>query len=289
MTRAASNIAEHPFLLPTRTGDCFCIHRAPADRPPIGSILHLPAFGDEMNKARAMTARAARALAALGYGVLQIDLFGCGDSAGEHHEATLSGWASNLDDAIDWLAARGASGPPLLWALRTGALLVPSLLSASARDASLILWQPVVSGTQYLTHLLRQKTVSDMDAADARVGTRALRARLAAGETLEIGGYAISPALAMEMDKAEFGVPAGYRGRIEWFEVVNSAPPVLPASASSRSNVLRDGGVHVECHAVSGPGFWQSVEIERCDALVEASANVLARYESDARRDSVAV
>ncbi|HLX29962.1 MAG TPA: hydrolase 2, exosortase A system-associated [Casimicrobiaceae bacterium] len=289
MAQAASNIAEHPFLLSARAGDCFCIYRMPADRPPAGSILHVPAFGDELNKARAMTARAARAFAALGYGVLQIDLFGCGDSAGEHREGTLSVWAANLDDAIDWLVARGASSPPLLWALRTGALLVPSLLSGKARDAPLILWQPVVSGAQYLTHLLRQKTVSDMDDAGARIGTGALRARLAAGETLEIGGYAISPTLAVEMDKVEFGVPAGYRGRIDWFEVVNSAPAALPPAASSRSNALRDADVRVECHAVSGPGFWQSVEIERCDALVEASANVLSRRESDARRDSVAV
>ena len=289
MAQAALNIAEHPFLLPTRAGDCFCIYRMPADHPPIGSILHVPAFGDEMNKARAMTARAARAFAALGYAVLQIDLFGCGDSAGEHLEGTLSAWKSNLDDAIDWLVARVACSPPLLWALRSGALLVPSLLAASARDAPLLLWQPVLSGAHYLTHLLRQKTMSDMDDPEARIGTGALRARLAAGETLEIGGYAISPALAIEMDKIEFGVPAGYRGPIDWFEVVNSVPAALPPSVLSRSKALRDAGVRVLCHAVSGPGFWQSVEIERCDALVEASANVLSRRESDARRDSVAV
>lgn len=277
-------------MLPARAGDCFCIYRVPADRPPIGSILHVPAFGDEMNKARAITARAARAFAMLGYGVLQVDLFGCGDSAGEHREGTFSVWTSNLDDAIGWLAARGTCAPPMLWALRTGALLVPPLLSTCASDASLLLWQPVLSGAQYLTHLLRQKTVSDMEhAGGARIGTGPLRARLAAGETLEIGGYAISPALAVEMDGAEFGVPAGYRGRVDWFEVVNSTPTMLPPSASSRSNAMRDAGVRVECSAVSGPGFWQSVEIERCDALVEASTRALSQRETDARRDSVAV
>jgi alpha/beta superfamily hydrolase len=36
-----------------------------------------------MNKARRMAALQARALAALGYGVLLLDLHGCGDSSGD--------------------------------------------------------------------------------------------------------------------------------------------------------------------------------------------------------------
>ena len=291
MAKTAGNIDEHPFLLSTRGGECFCIWRAPTDRPLIGTLLHLPAFGDEMNKSRAIVARAARAFAALGHGVLQVDLYGCGDSAGEHRDATLSAWSSNLAEAAGWLTARNPRWPmPTMWALRAGALLVSSLLSETCRDAPLLLWQPVLSGSQYLTHLLRQKALSDFElAATARIATKALRARFAAGETLEVGGYAISPPLAREMDAREFSLPPEYRGRIDWLEVVNAPTTSLSPSASSRAENLRESGVRVECQAVAGPGFWQSVEIERCDALVEASAKVLAERERDERRDRIAV
>ena len=282
---SSSRVKQHAFYLSTRPGRLFCIYRSPLDRPPVGAIVHLPAFGDEMNKARAMTARASRAFATLGYGVLQVDLAGCGDSEGAHEHATMTQWTSNLEEAIAWLAAHAVNGsPPVLWALRAGAFLVPRLLARSVPDAALLLWQPILSGTQYLTHLLRQKTVSDMGDAKARMGTGLLRKRLEAGESLEIGGYAMSPALAADFDASSFDVPAGYHGAIDWLEIVRSEPPAFPMAAASRAKQLRDAGVEIRCETILGPGFWQSVEIEHCDALIESSTNALAARNDDLRR-----
>lgn len=273
---------QRAFYLPAEGGDCFCMYRCPDHDAVLGTILHLAAFGDEMNKARAMTARTARALASRGFGVLQIDFFGCGDSAGEHADATLARWTGNAMRAIDWLRTQPSKRDILwLWALRAGALLIPPLLARAAPDAPLLLWQPVLSGAQQLNHLLRQKLAEGLiDTSAERSGTRTLRQRLRDGATLETGGYGISPALADELDRATFCMPDNYRGRIAWLEVVSSAAPSLSPAARKNIDGLRSAGIDIAAKAVQGPGFWQSVETEHCDALVDASLSALTMGET---------
>jgi len=73
-----------PFFLKTATGKRFCLYHAPASgRKCPGVFIYVHPFGDEMNKSRRMAALQARAFAESGFGVLQIDLYGCGDSAAD--------------------------------------------------------------------------------------------------------------------------------------------------------------------------------------------------------------
>jgi exosortase A-associated hydrolase 2 len=137
------------FFLPVDAGTCFCVCREPRAQPPVGVVLHLPAFGDEMNKSRVMTSRMSRALAQAGFVALQIDLLGCGDSSGEHSDASLTRWVHNAETALSWLRARHRECAVSLWALRAGALLVPPLIR-NTKIASVLLWQPIVSGAQQL-------------------------------------------------------------------------------------------------------------------------------------------
>jgi len=268
-------IVQEAFSLPVNGGHCFCIYRAPA-ADVTGIVLHLPAFGDEMNKARAMTARTARALAGRGFAVLQIDLFGCGDSSGDHAEASYAVWDDNVIRAVDWLRRRnGASVGLWLWCLRAGALLAPRVI-AQIPAASLLLWQPMLNGAQLLNQLLRQKSVAEMlGAATDRGAASALRKRLLEGETLEVGGYAISPQLASELAASEFALSDSFRGMLAWLEVGPGKPPTLSPAARNRIDALRASGLTVDAHAIEGPGFWQSVEIERCEALVESSLHAM--------------
>lgn len=277
-------VRQETFFLPVDDGECFCVYRLPDAAPIRGTVLHLPAFGDEMNKSRALTARVARSMASRGCGVLHIDLFGCGDSSGEHADATLARWIDNANRAIDWLRDRHATaGTPWLWSLRSGALLIPPLLAGAARDAPLLLWQPIISGAQQLSHLLRQKLVETFaDTPGDRSGTRALRERLRRGETLELGGYAISPKLADDFDCAMLCLPSGYCGRIAWLEVVASATPSLSPVARKKIDEFRSAGVQVSATALEGPGFWQSTEIEQCHRLEEASISALTIGETSA-------
>jgi exosortase A-associated hydrolase 2 len=271
-------LLQEAFYLPVDGGECFCVYRQPLLSPTHGTILHLPPFGDEMNKSRAMVARTARAFAADGWGVLQVDLFGCGDSSGEHGEADFNRWIGNACSAMDWLSAkRPSAAPPWLWCLRAGALLAPALLNR-APDVSLLLWQPVLSGAHQLSQLLRQKLAgSFFESGVDRAGSKALRERLRSGSSLEVGGYTISSMLASGLERANFAVPDDYAGRIAWFEVDAMAPPLPSPAAQTKIAALRSSGIDVYAAGVRGAGFWQSTEIEICDALIEASVDAIAR------------
>jgi exosortase A-associated hydrolase 2 len=263
-------IVEEAFHLPVAGGQCFAVYRAPPTDA-LGAMLHLPAFGDEMNKSRAMTARAARAFVHAGIAVLQVDWQGCGDSTGEHRDATLSRWVADAQAALAWLLARNpGTSSPWLWALRAGALLVDPLIGDRS-DVPLLLWQPVVSGKHYLNQLLRLKAAGAWaNAGGSSSSTQMLRARLAAGEVLEIGGYEISPTLADELEKTAFDVPPRHAAPVVWLEVTRGSLSAAAASAARRENV--------SAKAIAGPGFWQSVEIERCDELIAQSSSLLAKH-----------
>jgi len=80
-----------PFFLPASRGERFCIFH-PAAGALRGAVLYLHPFAEEMNKSRRMAALQSRMLAARGIAVLQIDLFGCGDSSGDFGDAS---WATS--------------------------------------------------------------------------------------------------------------------------------------------------------------------------------------------------
>jgi exosortase A-associated hydrolase 2 len=269
------SIIQKAFYLPVEGGECFCVYRRPITKV-LRLVLHVPAFGDEMNKSRAMTARAGRALAERGCAVLQFDFLGCGDSSGEHFEGSFARWLENARRALGWLCDDERDSPLCLWSLRSGALLLPDLVAQCARPPALLLWQPVLSGTQYLTYLLRQKLAASLLAPEPeRSGVKELRARLKGGETLEIGGYAISPLLANDLEQSTFGLEKGFAGRVSWLELSTLPAPTLSPAARAKVDILSANGIDVHAEAVHGPPFWQSVEIELSDPLIEASLDCL--------------
>jgi len=271
-------IRQEAFFLPVGGVDRFCIWRAPEVASEIrGLVVHAPAFAEEMNKARRMTACAARDFAAHGLAVLAIDLFGCGDSPGDFGDATWEIWVGDVVAAVEWARAR-AEGPLWLWGLRAGALLCSAALPSVRQPASLLLWQPVVSGTQYLTQFLRMKLAADMigEARD-RGGVKRLREMLQRGLPLEVAGYQLSPKLAAGIDSAEFAVSGELKGRVVWLDVSTSQPGSLSPATRARIAALQSHGVDVAARVVHGPSFWQTVEIEECPELIEASVANLRR------------
>ncbi|MBA3506667.1 MAG: hydrolase 2, exosortase A system-associated [Betaproteobacteria bacterium] len=271
-------IQQEAFFLPVGNGHRFCIWRAPAVASEIrGLIVHVPAFAEEMNKARRMTAWSARDFAAQGYGVLQIDLFGCGDSSGDFGDATWEIWVHDVVAAVAWVRTRG-EGPLWLWGLRAGALLCSAALPSVGRTVSLLLWQPVLSGTQHLTQFLRMKLAADMVAeTGGRGGVKPLREALQRGLPLEIAGYQVSPKLAAGLDSSEFAVSEEYEGRVVWLEITSSRPASLSPVALARIAALKAQGLEVAARVLHGPSFWQTVEIEDCPELIEASVTNLRR------------
>jgi exosortase A-associated hydrolase 2 len=248
-----------------------------------GAILYVHPFGDEMNKSRRMAALQARALAAAGFGVLQLDLYGCGDSSGEFRDARWALWKQDLAAADAWLRAR-LGQPVSVWGLRLGALLALDYAhdagETAAPVAGLVLWQPVLSGSTFLTQFLRLRVAGDMLAQEpgheaSATGTTALRAALAAGETLEIGGYELAPALAAAIDALDAGalLPAC---PVAWFEVVAQDGRQIPARSAKLQADWHARGIDLKAHVVAGKPFWATQEISESAALVEATLAALA-------------
>lgn len=276
MTSDRAGVDTEPFFLGSGADQRFCLFHRPAGTCR-GAVLYVPPFAEELNRTRRMAALGARRLAAHGYGVLQIDLLGTGDSAGDFLDARWDLWKADLDLGSAWLRAR-VEQPLTLWGLRLGALLALDYArSATTPLAPMLLWQPVAGGSTYLTQFLRLRTANAMlsDDAAAQTGTKALRAALQAGETLEIAGYDLSPDLARAIDSLPAPdamvppVPA------HWFDVLG-APGQAPGPAAARVKTAWEAhGTALHVHTVTGSPFWATTAVSTCPALLDATAAVL--------------
>lgn len=275
MSPEPAEVGTEPFFLGSGAQRRFCLFHRPAG-PCRGAVLYVPPFAEELNRTRRMAALGARRLAAHGYGVLQIDLYGTGDSAGDFADARWDLWKQDLDAAAAWLRAR-VDAPLTLWGLRLGALLALDYARTVALPlAPMLLWQPAAGGSTYLTQFLRLRTANAMLGTDAaQNGTKALRAALQAGETLEIAGYDLAPALASAIDALPAPdamvppVPA------HWFEVLG-APGQAPGPAAARVKAAWEAhGAPLHVHTVTGLPFWATTGIATCPELLDATVDAI--------------
>jgi len=233
-------------------------------------------FCEEMNKARRMAALQSRRLADAGYAVLQIDLFGCGDSSGDFADARWEIWKQDLQLALGWLKSR-LDGPLSLWGLRLGATLAADV----ARDPGLgieqlLLWQPTGSGEQFLTQFLRLRLAAEMLAdGAAQTGVRELRETLRRGVPLEIAGNYLHPRLAAEIDALSLADLVPAVKRVHCLEVSATAEPKLSPASQRALEAWRLKGLDVCAVAVGGDPFWSTIEVTECEALLAATEGSL--------------
>jgi hypothetical protein len=87
---------------------------------------------------------------------------------------------------------------------------------------------------------------------------------------MEVAGYRLSPALSLGMRGAELELPDAC-GQVVWCEVsLGPEQDLLPASRRHIARCRERGSVIRE-RAVSGPPFWQTVEVTECAALLDAT------------------
>jgi exosortase A-associated hydrolase 2 len=269
------------FFLPAAAGRRYCLyHRPPSGQKCRGALIYIHPFAEEMNKSRRMAAMQARAFANAGFGVLQMDLFGCGDSDGEFNQAHWDIWKQDLLFAWDWLENRAAVQINL-WGLRLGALLALDFARSSKKPIDkVILWQPVINGTSFLNQFLRLRMASEMLASatgsEKTTGTSILRDCLANGQILEVAGYELAPGLAAAIDSlklAEFFVA---KSALHWFEIVaEPGRAMTPAGVNAISQWQRNGA-DPYVHLIACAPFWATQEIAECPELISATLTVLA-------------
>lgn len=262
-----------PFFLPGPRGPLFCLFLTPPSQQPRGAILYLHPFAEEMHKSRRMAALQARAFAGAGYAVLQPDLTGCGDSAGDFGDADWEAWKEDVRLAHAWLSRQGL-GPLTLWGLRTGAALAAELARELPGLERLILWQPVANGELFLNQFLRIKLAGEiLSAGQAQSGTKQLRADLDAGASVEVGGYLLNSGLARALagwKLADHAPPCP----VHWFEV--GAGETLGPASQRVAEAWRTAGTDLTAHPVGGEPFWGTQEITECPALLAATLKACA-------------
>lgn len=262
------------FFLAAAPGQRYCMFY-PAAGAARAALLYVAPFGEEMNRTRRAAALQARALAAQGCAVLQIDLYGSGDSDGEFGQADWHIWKQDLALAHTWLAEKSGCAVGL-WGVRLGALLALDYArTAPLPVARFILWQPVLRGALYLNHLLRLRLAGEMlggrDGADSRQLRAALRE-----QAQEIAGYEISPALADAIDALnadQFDAPAA---PVHWFEVVAAPDRPAPPPARQLADSWRARGADVSLQAVPDQPCWATSEVAECPQLRAATSGALA-------------
>lgn len=274
------SVHAEPFFLQTDLGQRFCLfHRPPPDRECQGVILYVHPFGDEMNKTRRMAAVQARAFAAIGWGVLQMDLFGCGDSSGEFRDARWDIWKQDLAYARLWLESR-LTVPVSLWGLRLGALLALDFAQNEANAVDrVILWQPVISGETFLSQFLRLRMAGELFSTvpeEKSTGTAMLRKQMERGEILEIAGYELAPGLANAIDGLKAAELAVGKSTVHWFETIPEPGRSMTPAGAKIAEKWKQKDVDLHIHLIPCQPFWATQEISECAELISATTSVFA-------------
>jgi uncharacterized protein len=252
-------------------GPRFRLVSQPSGGDPVGTVIAVHAFAEEMNKSRRMCAQMARLLAHSGWRVVQRDLHGCGDSSGDFVDASWVSWAADLNEELD---LADPALPIWIWGLRAGALLAVAALT-SWPHVNLLLWQPVSQGAQHLQQFLRLHAGARIVGSGKTSTSSSPAQLLRSGSVVEVGGYELSPALAIGFEQASFDIPETFAGRIVWLEVDNDPNPQLSPATKRVLEKLSTRSCFVEAEAVTGPPFWQSQEIEECESLLRRSIELL--------------
>jgi uncharacterized protein len=93
-------------------------------------------------------------LSAAGFHTLRFDFYGTGDSAGEPTDVNLIGSQADLETAIEELTEITGLSKVTLIGLRLGGNIAADVASRRGADIeALVLWDPVVSGAEYLHQL----------------------------------------------------------------------------------------------------------------------------------------
>jgi exosortase A-associated hydrolase 2 len=272
-----------PLFITAADGSArFVLHHAPAAGAPQGLVVYLHPFAEEMNKSRRMAALQSRALAAAGIAVLQIDLLGCGDSAGNLADASWSAWLDDAALAARWLRQQhGGAAPLWLWGLRAGCLVAAEAAARIDEACHFLFWQPPAAGKPLLQQFLRLKMAAELQGGQSAGVTAALRAQLERGEAVEVAGYHLPAALALGLEQAQLTPPPA-AARCVWLETSTREPAALLPASQAPIGRWQAAGYTLQAAAVPGPAFWQTQEIEEAPALLEATLRALTSQTASA-------
>lgn len=237
-----------------------------------GGVVLIPPFAEEMNQSRRMLTLLAEALAEAGYHTALPDFFGTGDSEGEFADASWSGWLDQLTCCVESLRRDYGVERYSLVAVRAGALLAADYLRCAKKiPEKLVLWQPVIDGSGYLSQFLRLRLAADMLSGDKDKETlTAMKQQLALGQTVEVAGYALTSAISEGLSRASLKqLPPECLPPTYWIDLVSNDKNVSPQVNRRLVEEFTDAGNKVYYSVNTGLPFWNSVVTLENKALVK--------------------
>ena len=100
---------------------------------------------------------------------------------------------------------------------------------------------------------------------------RALRQTLAAGSSVSVAGYTLNPQIALPLSETQLSFAETHASAVSVIEI-SSREDASPSPATNAFvENLRNLGVETRLSTVSGPPFWQTVEIETAPDLIDVT------------------
>lgn len=209
----------------------------------IGVVLCAP-FGQEYMRSHRAFRQLGLLLSRAGFHVLRFDYHGTGDSAGTADDVSLSQWAADVRVAIDELKDTAGVSRVAVVGLRLGALVAAMGAEGRTDVASVVYWDPVVAGADYLVELLGEEAAET--AAPWRSGGAGV---------VGVLGFPVTARLRTELQAADLRKVRAVRGA-RAFVVSSSEHPAYAQVEAA----LQQGGASTMRVCVPSPGNWNEVD-----------------------------
>ncbi len=203
------------------------------------------AFGQEYMRSHRAMRQLATMLSRVGVPVLRFDYRGTGDSAGDIEETTAQEWLEDLNLAIDELKDTANLQSVSVIGLRLGCLVATHVCKSRADITKLTLWDPIVSGTDYIAELT----------SEIKSQPQNKRSNFIAPDgTLHYNGFAINQELQNSLNA---------------LNLLNSYPENVPevvqiiSHNNERFTSLQKAWNEYSsftCHKIDAPGDWNYVD-----------------------------
>jgi exosortase A-associated hydrolase 2 len=234
------------------------------------AILCLPSITEELNLARAVTAKQAHYFAQQDLATICVDYRGTGDSELEFDQVTCDDWLQDIISAGQWMQQRGVKRI-VLWGIRFGSLLAmvnqQSLLSALPIVAQ-IHWKPVTNGKLFASQFLRIKQANNMMSKGAEKTN--WREFIMAGNRVEVAGYSLTSGMLQSLDNLKLSADFMPATPLAWLEL--GATKITPAIARYTDNWDEDS---FRILLTDTTAFWQIPEVFDLPELYPASLDLL--------------
>lgn len=214
-----------------------------------GVVLCYPG-AQEYNMAHWAFRKLAGMLAREGFHVLRFDYRGTGDSAGQSEEGNPALWVEDVRSAVTELRDMAGVRAISLVGMRLGASLAVRACAEGLSVRDLVLWEPTISGGEYL---------AELDAMDRRRNLLLLHPRPRSSEPVcELFGFPVTPVLRGALE----GLDLRQTGKLGARRVLIVGAAERPQFAELRAALARTSSAEIEVRVVADDAAGGAAERE---------------------------